>query len=67
LALVLGPQMETNLRRALTIARGDYTTFVASPISAALLLGAVLSLTWPLLVRLAGRKRPVLLPTAEEV
>ncbi len=66
LALVLGPQMETNLRRALTISRGDYGTFVTSPISAALLLLAVVSLAWPLLVRLTGRGRPMI-PAAEEV
>jgi TctA family transporter len=43
LALVLGPQLETNFRRAL----------------------AVLSLTWPLLVRLA-RRRAIEVPVATE-
>ena len=67
LALVLGPQMETNFRRALTISQGDYTTFLYHPISAVLLLAALLSLSWPLLVRLSGKKEPVMLPVAEEV
>lgn len=67
LALVLGPQMETNFRRALTISQGDSTTFLTHPIAAVLLLAALLSLTWPLLVRLVGRRAPPRLPAAEEV
>jgi len=42
LALVLGPLMEENLRRALLISRGDPLVFVQRPISAVLLLIAVL-------------------------
>ncbi|CAM5443140.1 tripartite tricarboxylate transporter permease [Eoetvoesiella caeni] len=41
LGLVLGPMMEENFRRALLLARGDYTTFVTRPLSLALLLVAV--------------------------
>ena len=37
LAFVLGPMMEENLRRALTLSRGDATVFVTSPICAGLL------------------------------
>jgi putative tricarboxylic transport membrane protein len=37
LGLVLGPIVETNLRNALTSARGDWSTFVTRPISAGLL------------------------------
>jgi len=40
LGLVLGPMMEENFRRALLLARGDYSTFVTRPLSAALLAGA---------------------------
>jgi putative tricarboxylic transport membrane protein len=65
LALVLGPQLETNFRRALTISQGDYATFLTHPIAAALLALAVLSLTWPLLVRLA-RRRAIEVPVATE-
>ncbi len=37
LGFVLGPMMEENLRRALLIARGDFSVFVQRPISAGLL------------------------------
>lgn len=67
LALVLGPMMETNFRRALSLSQGDYSVFLTHPISAAFLLAAVVSLAWPLLVRLAGRRAPVGLPAAEEI
>ncbi len=67
LALVLGPQMETNFRRALTLSRGDYTTFITHPIAAVILVAAVFSLAWPLLVRLFRRQPPPLIPAAEEV
>ena len=38
LGMVLGPMMEENFRRALLLARGDFTTFVTRPLSATLLL-----------------------------
>ena len=41
LGLVLGPMMEENFRRALLLARGDYSTFVMRPLSASLLVAAV--------------------------
>src|SRR3989454_493467 len=65
LALVLGPQLETNFRRALTISQGDYTSFLVHPIAATLLVLAVLSLVWPILVRLV-RGRPTEVPIAVE-
>ena len=67
LALVLGPLMETNFRRALSLSQGDYTVFLTHPISAFLLLAAVLSLTWPLLVRLLGGSGAMPVPAPEEV
>jgi TctA family transporter len=42
LGLVLGPMMEENFRRALLLARGDFTTFVTRPLSASLLGAALL-------------------------
>jgi TctA family transporter len=42
LGFVLGPMMEENLRRALLLSRGDPTVFLTRPISAGLLLAAVL-------------------------
>jgi putative tricarboxylic transport membrane protein len=44
LGLILGPMMEENLRRALLIARGDWTVFVTRPLSASLLFVAVILL-----------------------
>ncbi|MGW8309402.1 MAG: hypothetical protein ACWGIK_26885 [Achromobacter pulmonis] len=37
LGFVLGPMMEENLRRALLLSRGDFSTFVTRPLSASLL------------------------------
>ena len=65
LALVLGPQLETNFRRALTISQGDYVAFLTHPIAATLLVLAVLSLTWPVIARLV-RGKPTEVPIATE-
>jgi TctA family transporter len=42
LGFILGPMMEENLRRALLLSRGDWTTFLSRPLSAALLIAALL-------------------------
>ncbi|NYT37749.1 tripartite tricarboxylate transporter permease [Allopusillimonas soli] len=42
LGLVLGPMMEENFRRALLLARGDFTTFVTRPLSMWLLVAAAI-------------------------
>ncbi|MFN3611841.1 tripartite tricarboxylate transporter permease [Tepidimonas sp.] len=44
LGLILGPMMEENLRRALLLSRGDWSVFVTRPLSAGLLIAAVLLL-----------------------
>ena len=44
LGFILGPMMEENLRRAMLLSRGDWSTFVTRPISAGLLALAVLLL-----------------------
>jgi putative tricarboxylic transport membrane protein len=44
LGFILGPMMEENMRRAMVIARGDFTVFFTRPISAAMLVLAVLAL-----------------------
>ena len=54
LALVLGPLLEQEFRRALTVSGGDLSTFVTRPISATLLAIAVLSLAGSFWV---GRRR----------
>ena len=46
LGYILAPMLEENFRRALILSRGDFTTFVASPISAFLIFVAGLSLVW---------------------
>ncbi|HEY4083588.1 MAG TPA: tripartite tricarboxylate transporter permease [Burkholderiaceae bacterium] len=40
LGYILGPMMEENLRRALLLSRGDWSTFVTRPLSAGLLVAA---------------------------
>jgi putative tricarboxylic transport membrane protein len=42
LGFILGPMMEENLRRALLLSRGDWTTFATRPLSAGLLVAAML-------------------------
>lgn len=44
LGFVIGPLMEENFRRAMLIARGDWSTFVTRPISLGLLVVCVLAL-----------------------
>jgi putative tricarboxylic transport membrane protein len=51
LALVLGPLMEVNLRRALSLADGNWGVLFGSPIAIGLWLMVVLSLLLPLLTR----------------
>jgi putative tricarboxylic transport membrane protein len=42
LGFILGPLMEENLRRALVLSRGDWSTFVTRPLSLGLLIAAIL-------------------------
>ena len=42
LGFILGPMMEENLRRALLLSRGDWSTFVTRPLSSALLIASLL-------------------------
>jgi TctA family transporter len=42
LGFILGPMMEENLRRALLLSRGDWTTFLTRPLSSGLLIAAFL-------------------------
>jgi putative tricarboxylic transport membrane protein len=60
LAFVLGPLMETSLRQSLIISQGDFSIFVARPISGVLLAIGLLSIVVPLLRRVFRR-----LPAAE--
>jgi putative tricarboxylic transport membrane protein len=56
LALVLGGILEENFRRALIISGGDYDIFITQPISAGLLIMAVLSLLTPIIMNKLARK-----------
>lgn len=55
LALVLGPMIENNMRRALTISNGEYSIFVAKPLSLVFLIIAVLWILIPILMKLRGK------------
>jgi putative tricarboxylic transport membrane protein len=59
LAFVLGPLIEENLRRAMLIARGDPTVFITRPISAGLLLVAVVLLVLAVLPMIRKRRDEV--------
>jgi len=56
LGLVLGPMIENNLRRALTISNGDLMIFVERPVSFVFLMIAVLWVTVPLIMKMKGKK-----------
>lgn len=49
LGLILGPMMESNLRRALILSRGDWLTLLSRPILLVFLAAAMLALLWPLI------------------
>jgi putative tricarboxylic transport membrane protein len=56
IGMILGPMAEQALRQALTIAQGDWSTFVTRPGSATILLVAVLALAGPRLYGLWLRR-----------
>src|SRR5947207_314963 len=56
LGFILGPMMEENLRRALLLSRGDWSTFATRPLSAGLLLGAALLLVIVLLPAVKSKR-----------
>jgi putative tricarboxylic transport membrane protein len=66
LALVLGPIMETSLRRSLLLSSGDPMIFISRPISALLLLISLCLLIYPFIPWLR-RKRNILPQEREEV
>lgn len=57
LGLILGPMMESNLRRALILSRGDWSSVLLRPITLFFLLATVLSLLWPILRK--RKKQPL--------
>jgi putative tricarboxylic transport membrane protein len=57
IGMILGPFAEQALRQALTISAGDWTTLVTRPISASILVVALLAVAGPSLWRLARPPR----------
>ncbi|MGH3384585.1 MAG: tripartite tricarboxylate transporter permease [Nocardioidaceae bacterium] len=57
LGAILGPELEKQLRTALTISNGDPSVFVTRPLSAVILTLAVAALLLPYLPRLIARLR----------
>jgi len=59
LGFVLGPMLEENLRRAMTISRGDWTVLFTRPISAGLLIVAFLVLALVFLPSIRAKREEV--------
>lgn len=57
LALILGPMMESNLRRSLVISEGDWSVFIMRPISAILITLAILTLFTPLFRKVFSKRK----------
>ena len=63
IGLILGPLMEAELRRALTISGGDWSTFVNRPGSATILAITVVALVAPTIIaRMRRRRQAMALP-----
>ena len=56
LGFILGPMMEENLRRALLLSRGDWSAFVTRPLSAGLLIAAVLMIVVVMLPSISKKR-----------
>lgn len=63
LALILSPMMESNFRQALLVSQGSFLIFISHPISAALLIIALILLLYPLFPWFRFRRK---LETLEE-
>ncbi|AOF93379.1 tripartite tricarboxylate transporter permease [Sinorhizobium sp. RAC02] len=59
LGFILGPMLESNLKRAMLLAKGDATTFVTRPLSAILLLIAVLLMLTVILPQFRKKREEV--------
>jgi len=57
LGFILGPMMEENLRRALLLSRGDWTTFATRPLSAGLLVAALLMIVVVMLPSIKAKRQ----------
>jgi TctA family transporter len=59
LGYILGPMMEENLRRALLLSRGDWSTFMTRPLSAGLLIAAALMVVVVMLPTIRAKRENV--------
>ncbi len=59
LGFILGPMMEENLRRALLLSRGDWSTFLTRPLSAGLLIAAALMIVVVMLPAIKTKRESV--------
>ncbi len=57
LGFILGPMMEENLRRALLLSRGDWSTFMTRPLSAGLLIAATLMIVVVMLPSIKNKRK----------
>jgi putative tricarboxylic transport membrane protein len=57
LGFILGPMMEENLRRALLLSRGDWSTFLTRPLSAGLLIASALMIVVVLLPSIKAKRQ----------
>lgn len=56
LGFILGPMMEENLRRALLLSRGDWGTFMSRPLSAGLLIAALIMIVIVMLPNIRSKR-----------
>jgi len=61
MALVLGPMFEPALRQSLIMSDGSLSIFFTRPLSAAFFIVAIVTLVFPLFLKLIGKKRPGLI------
>jgi putative tricarboxylic transport membrane protein len=57
IGVILGPLLESELRRALVISGGDWTTFATRPVAAVILAAAFAALILPLLFGFIKKRR----------
>lgn len=57
LGIILGPIIEFNFRRAMTISQNDLSTFISRPISLIFIFISIFSLIWPWLSAYIKRKK----------
>ncbi|WP_209427949.1 tripartite tricarboxylate transporter permease [Pararhodobacter sp. SW119] len=62
IGVILGPLLESELRRALVISGGDWTTFLTRPVSATILALTLAALVLPPVIRAIARRRGGLVP-----